>query len=653
LFEASAFVCLQEIRQPVKHPGFRSFNNTRKTQKHGGVSILVRNDISKGVHQTKCSIEDVVICKLDKIFFNLPSDLFLINAYIKPAQTSCLTSESKGLDSLKDLDQLVNRLLGTGEVLLCGDYNARIGQEPDYIINDTDGSNSFIPISEDYIAQNLLPRNTQDMTSNTYKRPFLDMVINNRLHILNGRTLGDSYGELTCIQSAGASVVDYFIASQESSQYVAHMKVLPFTIFSDHKPLELTLNFGTPNNLNRTPKNINELYEKAPLRYKMNADYLKTLQQTMQNEDHSSRTCRILEKEYSNDKNGAYSLNNDITNHFRSIADSCLQKTKHAAKNKSQSLNKKPWFNTNTAQRATNAQYHDVDVIRRVSVIKLEESSGDTGWDVFTIDYVLNCPLTVIVNQDSRETYLCIFRMLWKTKRIEHGLRRIWGKTTTWDRTLPHVIGDIRGFRHLINIICCEMQHFISQVQYYINFEVLECSWKELENAVNTAENLDHIIEAHKRFLGIVSERLMLNQEHLQVLTKLYANYKNAINFMDVYDKAHEVLKKNNTIRECRSNNIVSNTKQGDWGVRAFDEAEILKQDKEFQSQLKAISKQLTNFQSTFTASLSDFLLALSSEADDSMKFLSLRIDFNEHYKQKHGSNFNGPYINRVRSVEA
>ena len=34
---------------------------------------------------------------------------------------------------------------------------------------------------------------------------------------------------------------------------------------------------------------------------------------------------------------------------------------------------------------------------------------------------------------------------------------------------------------------------------------------------MNTAENLDHIIEAHKRFLGIVSERLMLNQEHLQV----------------------------------------------------------------------------------------------------------------------------------------
>ncbi|XP_063691040.1 gamma-tubulin complex component 3-like [Bolinopsis microptera] len=306
-----------------------------------------------------------------------------------------------------------------------------------------------------------------------------------------------------------------------------------------------------------------------------------------------------------------------------------------------------------TAQRATNAQYHNVDVIRRVSVIKLEESGGDTGWDVFTIDYVLNCPLTVIVNQDSRETYLCIFRMLWKTKRIEHGLRRMWGKTATWDRTLPHIVGDIREFRHQINIICCEMQHFISQVQYYINFEVLECSWKELENAVDTAENLDHIIEAHKRFLGIVSERLMLNQEHLQVLTKLYANYKNAINFMDAYDKAHEVLKKANIIRAKRHDSMNLKTKQGDWGIKAADEAAIVQEDKEFQAQLKAIAKIFTNNQSTFSTSLRDFLMALSLEADDSMKFLSLRIDFNEHYKQKHGNNFNGPYINRTKSVDA
>ena len=292
----------------------------------------------------------MVICRLNKAFFNLQADLFLINAYIKPSQTSTLTSDIKGLDTLKDLDQLVNQVLGTGDVLLCGDYDARIGIEPDLIINDTDGSDSFIPIPSDYIAQDLLPRNSQDTASNSYKRPFLDMLINNRLHILNGRTLGDSYGELTCIQPAGASVVDYFIASRESSQYVAHMKVLPFTSYSDHKPLELTLNIGTQSNLNRTSRSIDELYNKAPLRYKVDADYLKTIQQAMQNDYHSSTTTRLLEQYYSNDQNGTYALNNDITKHFQSIADSCLHKTKHAKYSTSQPLNKKPWFNANVRE---------------------------------------------------------------------------------------------------------------------------------------------------------------------------------------------------------------------------------------------------------------------------------------------------------------
>jgi hypothetical protein len=50
----------------------------------------------------------------------------------------------------------------------------------------------------------------------------------------------------------------------------------------------------------------------------------------------------------------------------------------------------------------------------------------------------------------------------------------------------------------------------------------------------------------------------------------------------------------------------------GDWGIKAIDEAAAMKEDKEFQTQLKTISKRLTNFQSTFTASLGDFLLALS-----------------------------------------
>ena len=50
----------------------------------------------------------------------------------------------------------------------------------------------------------------------------------------------------------------------------------------------------------------------------------------------------------------------------------------------------------------------------------------------------------------------------------------------------------------------------------------------------------------------------------------------------------------------------------GDWGIKAADEAAIVQEDKEFQTQLKAIAKIFTNNQSTFSTSLRDFLMALS-----------------------------------------
>ena len=37
VFESSPLICLQETRQPVKHPGYREFNKNRPDNRYGGV----------------------------------------------------------------------------------------------------------------------------------------------------------------------------------------------------------------------------------------------------------------------------------------------------------------------------------------------------------------------------------------------------------------------------------------------------------------------------------------------------------------------------------------------------------------------------------------------------------------------------------------
>ena len=45
------------------------------------------------------------------------------------------------------------------------------------------------------------------------------------------------------------------------------------------------------------------------------------------------------------------------------------------------------------------------------------------------------------------------------------------------------------------------------------HFQVLECSWDELWNKVQQAQDLDHIIAAHEAFLDTVISRCLLDAD--------------------------------------------------------------------------------------------------------------------------------------------
>jgi len=49
-----------------------------------------------------------------------------------------------------------------------------------------------------------------------------------------------------------------------------------------------------------------------------------------------------------------------------------------------------------SAIRATNAQFENEDILNRLDVRFLELSPGDTGWDVFTLDYHVDGPIGTV-----------------------------------------------------------------------------------------------------------------------------------------------------------------------------------------------------------------------------------------------------------------
>ena len=54
-----------------------------------------------------------------------------------------------------------------------------------------------------------------------------------------------------------------------------------------------------------------------------------------------------------------------------------------------------------------------------------ETSPGDVGWDVFTLIYRNDGPISTVVTDSAIKQYLKIFNFLWRAKRMEFILSQV------------------------------------------------------------------------------------------------------------------------------------------------------------------------------------------------------------------------------------
>ncbi|MBA0832517.1 hypothetical protein Goarm_016905, partial [Gossypium armourianum] len=54
------------------------------------------------------------------------------------------------------------------------------------------------------------------------------------------------------------------------------------------------------------------------------------------------------------------------------------------------------------------------------------------------------------------------------------------------------------------------MNHFVTNLQYYIMFEVLEVSWSNFYNKMEVAKDLDDLLQAYEKYLYSIVEKSLL-----------------------------------------------------------------------------------------------------------------------------------------------
>lgn len=288
-----------------------------------------------------------------------------------------------------------------------------------------------------------------------------------------------------------------------------------------------------------------------------------------------------------------------------------------------------------TAIRATNAQYDDSEILDRLDVRLLELSPGDTGWDVFSLDYHVDGPISTVFTPQCKILYLRVFNFLWRAKRMEYILTQVW-KDQMCNARLLKDIPELSPLLHHMHTLASEMVHFIHQMQYYINFEVMECSYDELWKRVNKANDLDHIISAHEVFLDTILKRSLLDEESQPLLTQLRVIFDLIVQFEGMQEEFFKTSLEELERRKSAERAIEERTEMGKWGTTELEEKEKKRLHQEFQRNfIPSERAKLRVLSQTLQDMVQKFLVMLTAHSDDSLRLLAVRLDFNEVYKAR------------------
>ncbi|KAJ3079209.1 Gamma-tubulin complex component 3 [Quaeritorhiza haematococci] len=292
------------------------------------------------------------------------------------------------------------------------------------------------------------------------------------------------------------------------------------------------------------------------------------------------------------------------------------------------------------AIRASNAQYDDPEILKRLDVRLLEAQQGDSGWDIFNLDYHVDSPLDTILHADAMRRYRSLFVFLWRLKRTEHVLSRTWRQFKTRAESFRAAAG-IGADLHRCWLVWSEMIHFAYQLQYYMLFEVLECSWQELADSIKKGiGDLDLLITAHNRYLNNVCNKGLMAREGKLVpqvwkILSTILKFKNGLDLLYAY--ACNELAKKDINKKANYTNVL----EARLGLLEMDPTNnpllsLLGPDglplSGDQNPMPIIREKLDESAEEFHTELNAFLTTLNNHPDSNLRQLSTRLNFNQYY---------------------
>ncbi len=313
------------------------------------------------------------------------------------------------------------------------------------------------------------------------------------------------------------------------------------------------------------------------------------------------------------------------------------------------------------------------------------------GWDIFSLGYAVDAPLTAVVHVEAMEKYHLFFNLLFRLKRIEWMMNNTWRQSTVLNHSLQimvskygtvelgpsssvtrdNTLSRMKRLLRKFSMTRQSMLHFITNLQSYLMFEVLESGWNNLVHKLRKAKSLDEVILSHNEYLDEILAKglfggqqqrqgeMNIDQIERQVRMVLTATFRFCKIHERIFSKALDTIGKAGEKRRGAERR----TKAGKWGFESFDPdveghnfynladegrlEEVESISEEFDISLRNLLSMLANkingnvVRDVDVSSPSPSRAPVPVEADrmlasnnDSLRFLTFRLDFSGFYGQ-------------------
>lgn len=292
------------------------------------------------------------------------------------------------------------------------------------------------------------------------------------------------------------------------------------------------------------------------------------------------------------------------------------------------------------ALRASNAQFEPSFVLERISIRLLESLPGDTGWEVFSLDYsLLDSPLVALVDPEALGKYRIAFHMLWRLRRVEWVITSTWKNSNSFfNQHYKEITGRIKTLLHRNNLNRAQMMHFVNNFCAYLMFEVLESAWNSLQTATEQAKCLDDVIIAHDAYLSEILSRALLAPEYEEVNLLLQQLLQTILRFCNLEDSLIADSLTSIARRHVARSVQEEKTKNGNWGSLG----EIEEIDDEIPEHIvERLDETVSEYNRQFDE-LTGLLNEQGEIAGEILRFLTFRLDFNGFHNFSDGRNVTG-----------